>query len=137
MAYATERIKTVAECDKCLTGAQKLKSKLANKKTTFEFQVENRSEKALDISSEFISVNAELTALLAYINTLPEGPKKKEKIVEQQELEWKLAMLDKNSDAYGIYSYLNKQFELACLENDLEEVDLYIAALEARKVELT
>jgi hypothetical protein len=136
MAYSTERLATIAECDISLASAEKQKSNLEFEKSLLERQVANRGTTSIEVSTELTGINAELALLGNYIASLPEGTSKRKKVKEQQKLEHRKAILDERAGIYSTFTYLDSQFDLACVLKEIEEVNVFIAALQARKAEL-
>jgi hypothetical protein len=133
MTYSVNQLATVAECDAVLSIAAKEKADLQFKQTGIQRQQSNYAESSIEIATELTSLTAELNAYNSIIGSLPDGPAKEEAIVKQKKLEYRQFLLMERQDDYGSVALLEKEMELGQLEKQLTEIDVFVAAVEARK----
>jgi hypothetical protein len=76
------------------------------------------------------------TSVEAVLASMPEGSVKKGYLARLTKLNFKKFTLEQRKDQYGILALLGKEFEINCTEQELVESTAYIAALEARKLQL-
>ncbi len=133
MAYTVNNIATKADCDVLLSIANKEKSDLAFRKLSLERQQSTYSTNSVEINAELTAINAEVNALTTIVNSLPDGDLKNEQLAKLKRAELKQFLLTDRKDDYGAVALLNKEFDLARVEKELEECDIFIAAIEARK----
>lgn len=136
MAYSLARLTSRAECDTLLEMAQDDRKTLEFRKLSFERQQESYQDKSLDVQTELQAVQAQLTALNTIIPALPEGDEKENQITKQKKFEVRQRELNDRQEDYGVTALLDKEFDIACIAKSLEDLTVYVAALEARKAEL-
>ena len=85
---------------------------------------------------ELAAVSAEIASVDSIVAGLPEGQIKKDFQVRLTKLLYKKFTLEQRREQYGIYALLQKEFEINCIEQELVTNTDYIAALEARKLQL-
>ncbi len=134
MAYSVNSIVTKADCDALLSIANKEKSDLAFRKISLERQQSNYSSNSVEINAELTAINAEVSALTTIVNSLPDGDLKNEQLAKLKRAELKQFLLTDRKDDYGAVALLNKEFDLARVDKEIAECDVFIAAIEARKL---
>ena len=136
MAYSVESLTSVADCDLMLGMAARQKSDLSFRRTSLERQRTHYAENAVDVEAELIAANAEYTALETVIATLPEGQVKDDNTTRLKKLDLKRYLLNEKKESYGGVALIDKEFDLARVDKQLDEADAFIAALQARKAAL-
>ena len=136
MAYSTQMLTTVIDCDTVLTIANKEKEDLDFRKLSLERQKDNATDNSVEIDTELAAVNAEITALNAVVAGLPDGVIKTDTQNKIVKLEYRKFLLTTRKTNYGSVSLVEKEYELACTELALTETNAFIAAVTARKAEL-
>jgi hypothetical protein len=136
MTYKVEMLTTVAECETLLLVAEKEKKDLLFRKTSLERQKDAYSVNSLEIDQDLQATETELTALQGVVSSLPEGKTKvyNEKRIRRLDLN-KFLLTQKDKD-YGSVALLVREFDLGMLNKELEEVEVFIAAITARKAAL-
>lgn len=137
MPYTTTSLTTIADCDLLISLANKVKSDLNYRKISLQRQQSNYAENATEVTSELNAVTAELSALTTIVDSLPDGETKDEQITKKKKAELKQFLLTQKKDEYGSVALVSKEFELARIEQELNEADTFITALTTRKSELT
>jgi hypothetical protein len=136
MPYSVSSITTAADCDLLINMTNKQKNDLAYRKLSLERQRANYAETSLELEAELQTVNAEAAALDAVIATLPDGDVKDDNVTRKKRLELKQFLLTEKKENYGGVALLDKEYDLARVNQELTETDAFIAALEARKAAL-
>jgi hypothetical protein len=136
MTYSVNQLATVAECDAVLAIANKEKSDLQWRQQSIQRRQASYTESSVEIAAELAAVNAELAAYTNILAGLPEGPAKEETEVRKRKLEYRQFLLTDRQDDYGSVALLEKEMELGQLEKQIAEVDVFIAAVAARKAAL-
>jgi hypothetical protein len=136
MTYTVEMLTTAVECDSVLIVAEKEKKDLIFRKTSLERQKETYSLNGLEIDEELQATETELTALQGVVSTLPEGKTKADNEKRIRRLDLKKFLLTQKDKDYGSVALLVREFDLGMLNKELEEVDVFIAAINARKAAL-
>lgn len=126
----------VADCNALLTWAGREKADLAFKKTAEERLTVKFAETSVEIDAILQSVLAELTALDTIIAALPDGTIKDDQIKIRTKKEYKRFLLVTRRETYGTIALLQKEFEVSGLDQEIEEIDVFIAAIEAQKATL-
>ena len=103
------------------------------RKLSLERQRKNATSTSVSVETELLSVNAEIDALSSIIAGLPEGETKDETVFKKKKLEYKAMVLNERKDNYGVVSLVDKEFDIGCIEKQIEESDSFIAAVTAHK----
>ena len=136
MAYSIKRITQVADCDVLLTWAAREKADL-----DFELMSEDRltdkfETTSVEVEAILQGVLAELSALKVAVVMLPEGKGKREMSVRIKKLEHKQFLLENRKLTYGLLALLQKELDIQRIENEIKEVDTFVAELTAHKATL-
>lgn len=136
MLYSVTNLTQVADCDALLTWAGREKADLTFKKTAEERLTVKYAETTLGIDAILQSVLVEISALDAIIAALPDGPFKDEQIKTKTKREYKKFLLETRKETYGIIALLQKQSDVSRVDQEIEEMNAFIAAIEERKATL-
>jgi hypothetical protein len=136
MNYSVQNLTQVTDCDVLLTWAQKEKADLNFKKLSEERLTTKYSETAIEVDAVLQGVIAELSAVDTIIAVLPEGPTKDDTINKKTRLEYKKFLLETRKESYGTVALLEKEMELARVIQEIEEVDAFISAINAKRTAL-
>lgn len=136
MNYSVQNLTQVADCDVLLSLAQKEKADLTFRKLSVERLTDRYAETSVEVATQLQGVIAELAAVDSYIAILPDGPIKDEAVDKKTRLEYKKFLLEGRVESYGVVALLEKQMDLGRVEQEIAEVDAFVAAVEARKAAL-
>lgn len=136
MNYTVQNLTQVADCDVLLSWAQKEKADLTFRKLSVERLTDRYAETSVEVATQLQGVIAELAAVDSYIAILPDGPIKDEAVDKKTRLEYKKFLLEGRVESYGVVALLEKQMDLGRVEQEIAEVDAFVAAVEARKAAL-
>ena len=136
MAYSISGITQVADCDVLLTSAGKEKAELEFKKLSEERMVTKYTTTSDEVDAILQGVLVELSAVNTIIDVLPEGPTKEEEIKKKVKMEYKKFLLENRKESYGAVALLEKELDLARVEQQLEEVDSFITVITNHKATL-
>ena len=136
MADSISGITQVADCDVLLTSAGKEKAELEFKKLSEERMVTKYTTTSVEVDAILQGVLVELSAVNTIIDVLPEGPTKEEEIKKKVKLEYKKFLLENRKESYGAVALLEKELDLARVEQQLEEVDSFITVITNHKATL-
>jgi hypothetical protein len=136
MAYTVNGITQVADCDLLLTWAQKERAELSFKKLSEDRLTTRFETSSIEIQAILQGVLAELTAIDTVIAVLPEGPTKVNELKRKVKLEYKKFLLENRKESYGAVALLQKELDFERVNNELDEVDAFIAEITARKATL-
>ena len=136
MSYSIKRITQVADCDVLLTWAAREKADL-----DFELLSEDRltdkfETTSVEVEAILQGVLAELSALRVAVVMLSEGKGKREMSVRIKKLEHKQFLLENRKLTYGLLALLQKELDIQRIENEIKEVDTFVAELTAHKATL-
>ena len=134
--YSVTNITTIADCDVLLTMANKEKADLAFKKLSEERLVTNYSTTSVEIDAVLQGVIAEIAAVDSILAVLPNGPTKDSEEKRKVRLEYKKFLLENRKESYGAVALLEKELDLERVNKQLDEVNLFIAAVTAHKATL-
>ena len=136
MNYSVQNLTQVSDCNALLTWAAREKSDLNFKRLSDERLTVRFAETSQELDAILQGVLAELAATETIIAVLPEGPSKDEAINKKTRLEYKKFLLENRKESYGTVALLEKEMDLARVEQEIEEVDAFIAAVEEKKAAL-
>ncbi|NMH28717.1 hypothetical protein [Flavobacterium silvaticum] len=136
MNYSVNNLTTVADCDVLLSWAAREKSDLDYKKITDERMTTRYVQSSAEIDAELQGVIAEIAATETIILTLPEGPSRDEAMNRKIRLEYKKFVLETRRESYGTIALIEKEVDLARVNQELTEVDAFIVAITNKKASL-
>jgi hypothetical protein len=136
MTYSVTNLTQVADCDALLTWATKEKADLDYKRLSDERLTARYAETSLELDAILQGVIAELTATETIIAVLPEGPSRDDALNKRTRLEYKKFLLETRKESYGTVALLEKEMELARVNREISEVEIFIAAVETQKATL-
>ena len=136
MNYSVQNLTQVSDCNALLTWAAREKSDLNFKKLSDERLTVRFAETSQELDAILQGVLAELAATETIIAVLPEGPSKDEAINKKTRLEYKKFLLENRKESYGTVALLEKEMDLARVEQEIEEVNAFIAAVEEKRAAL-
>lgn len=131
--YSLNKITTVADCDVLLTWAEKEKSDLTFKQLSVERLTVNYSSASVEIDAVLQGVMAEIDATQTVLAALPEGPTKEDLEKKLTRLEYRKFLLENRKESYGSVALLGKELDLERINKELDEVEVFIADVNARK----
>ena len=136
MDYTVSQIGSRADCQAMIDRANDDKATLAYRKTGLQLQLQNVSTTSVSIETDLAAVTAELAVLQTVLDTLPEGDYKAETRVKFKKAEYRKFLLEQRKTNYGSVALVEKEFDIACIENSLAESDALVLALTNRMNEL-
>lgn len=137
MNYSVQTLTTVAECNVLLAKAAKEKADLNFKKLSDERMTARFTETSQQLFADLQSVIAEISATEIVIATLPDGPSKEDAIEKQTRLIYRKFVIETRMEGYGVTALLEKEMDLGRVIQELEEMDLFIQAIETKKEALS
>ena len=136
MNYTVSLLTTKADCQALINIASTEKESLVYRRTGLTRQRQTASISSAEIETELAAVNAELETLGPLIDSLPEGSFKVDTIRKFKKSEYKKFLLEQRKGNYGVLALLQKEYDIACVEEGITETDAFISALNARMIEL-
>ena len=136
MEYTFTILKTKEDCDTVISIAKKEKSDLEFRKEALGRQSVSSAETATEIQVELDLLNTELSYLDSIIASLPEGKLKEENFAKWKKADYRKFLLTNRKHSYGVIAAMDKQYDIGCIEKQIEETDNYISLGTARKNEL-
>ena len=136
MNYSVNTLTQVADCNVLLALATKEKADLTFKKLSDERMTARFTETSIELDAALQGVIAEIAATETIINVLPDGPSKEDAMDKKTRLEYKKFVLETRKESYGSVALLEKEMDLARVNQEINEVDAFIAVIEAKKQEL-
>lgn len=137
MNYSVQNLTQVADCNVLLTWAAKEKADLNFKKISEQRLTVKFAETSQELNAVLQGLLAELAATETIISVLPEGTSRDEAVNKKTRLEYKKFLLETRRGSYGAIALLEKEMELARVEQEIEEVDAFMAAVEVKRAALT
>jgi hypothetical protein len=134
MSYSVNLLTTAADCDSVILVAEKEKSDLSYRKTSVERQKDNYASNSIGIDVDIAATDAEITALIPVVQSLPPGAARDDNETRLKKLELKKFLLAQKDKNYGSVALLMRENDLERVVKEIAEVDAFIAAINARKV---
>jgi hypothetical protein len=129
MTYNFTFIKSKLDCETLINIATQAKEDLEFRKLSLERQRKTTTMTSVEVETEIQSVTAEIAGLETYIATLPEGKSKEESVFKRKKLEYKLLLLSQRKNNYGVVALIEKEFDIGCIDKQLEETSSFINAV--------
>lgn len=136
MNYSISSLTQVADCNALVAWAVKEKADLTYKRITNERLSQKYAETSVGLDAEIQGVIAEIAATETIIAALPEGPSKEVQLDKKTTLEYRKFVLENRKENYGTVALLQKESELGRIEQEITEVDAFVAAVEEKKTTL-
>lgn len=136
MNYSITNLTQIADCNALLSWAAKEQADLNFKRLSDERLTARYAENAQELDAVLQGVLAELAATDTIIGVLPEGTSKEDAINKKTRLEYKKFLLETRRESYGTVALLEKEMDLARVQQELSEVQVFITAVTSRKEEL-
>lgn len=136
MIYSLQNLTQTVDCDVLLSRAQRRRADLNHKRYSEEHLTERYGETSEEIEASLQVTIAEIAAETAIIANLPEGKVREAHIYKKKQLEYKQLVLEHRLESYGVVALLEQELELGTLDQEIEEVDAFIEAVTARRLEL-
>ena len=137
MNYSVENLTQYADCKALLSWAAKEKATLNFKKLSEQRLTEKFAETSVELDAVLQGINAEITATISTLPMLHDGTKAKNDALDKiTRLEFKKFLFENRRESYGTVALLEKEMDLGRVLQELEEVDAFIEAVEAKKATL-
>ncbi len=136
MIFTTNSTSSVEGCDALLQMANNDKAKLELRQTILTAQRTSNANSTTSRQQELGQLNADLLQVLDKIQALPEGEEKSDQIQEKMRLEYRIYVLNRRVEGDHSTDLLEKEYDMATVEKELEAANEFIAAINARKLEL-
>lgn len=133
MNYSVQNLTQVADCDVLLTWAQTEKAALDHKRYSEQYQSTRVAKTATEIAALLQAFTADIAQQETIIAGLPDGPVKQKRIYEKTKLEHKVFLLEHRKASYGVVAQLEQEMELGRVEQEIEEVNAFIAAVTTKR----
>jgi hypothetical protein len=137
MNYSISSIQTVAACDALILMVNKEKSDHEFRKLSLTRQYESLTENSTENNADLVKINNELNTINTIMQTLSPGEYLTELMSKKKKLESKQFDLDNKVAEYDIKSKFEKELDINNAESQISNVDALLAALDARRTELS
>jgi len=134
MAYSVNLLTTVADCDNVLKVADEELRVLCKRLIDFDYQHENTSNAAIDLTSELTGLEAEIVFLTPLIAALPTGSDSRSK--RETQLRRATDRRDELTDRQGArraVALLSRELAYGQTQTHITETSSFVAAVKARK----
>lgn len=133
MNYSVNNITQSADCDVLLTWAENEKADLTFKRLSEDRLTTKYANTSVEVDAILKGVLVEITASDTILGVLPDGPTKDAELKKKVKLEYKKFLLETRKGSYGAVALLEKQLDLARLDQEIAEVTVFIDAVKAHK----
>jgi hypothetical protein len=134
--FNLELITSAADADQLLRIAQREKRSIYVRRENLSLRNENASENGAERNADIVAAQAELQSLNTVIDSLPEGERKQEEITNRMAVELRLRRLTRGGDGNDPVSIVERAFDVNRFDRDITGIEEFVAAVEARKLEL-
>jgi hypothetical protein len=136
MDYSVSRLTTAAECDAATLQANDLKDDLSFEITLLTRERTGRERTALQIDTDLSSVTAQLLAFQAARDVMVAGPERDNFDNKIRRLNDRKENLEERKAKSGNVALLANELEQSRISQQIAEIDLFVAAVAARKAAL-
>jgi hypothetical protein len=126
MNYTVSLLTTRPDCQALIDLANNEKETLAYRKTGLERQHRSATTTSQEIESNLLAITAELVALQAVHDSLPEGSSKQDIFNNIKRSEYKKFLLEQRKENYGVLALLEKEYDIASIDRSIVETDDFI-----------
>jgi hypothetical protein len=134
--YSIQKLTQVSDCDVLLSWAQREKEDLELKKLNEIKLTKNYSDTSISIETELNSVTVQINTIDSILASLPEGAIKNDNLKKKKRLEYKKFLLEDRKVNYGVVALLEKEADVQRIVKELEELEVFIAAVTQKKATL-
>lgn len=136
MNYTVSLLSNKPDCQALLDIANTQKEGLQYRKTGLQRQKQTATITGGEIEVQLTSLNVEIDALQAVHDSLPEGTTRVETLRNLKKAQYRKFLLEQRKTNYGVLSLLAKEYDIACIDDEINETDAFIAAVTARMAEV-
>jgi hypothetical protein len=136
MDYSVSRLTTATECDAATLQATDLKDDLNFEITLLTRERTGRERTALQIDTDLSSVTAQLVAFQAARDVMVAGPERDNFDNKIRRLNDRKENLEERKAKSGNVALLANELEQSRISQQIAEIDLFVAAVAARKAAL-
>ena len=136
MVYSLTTLATRPDCQALIDIASAEKENLAYRKIGLQRQRQTASVTSIEIDSDLAAVTAELSALQTILANVPAGPTYEETVVRLTTAEYKKFLLEQRKINYGPIALVQREYEIACIDQSITESDNFVATVTTRMGEL-
>jgi hypothetical protein len=133
MEYSIAELTTVEQCDAMLAVVALDRSSKSVEKNNVDKKHSVAVKDGPTIETDIVAANDNITGLEGMIAGMPEGPAKEARKAELDKVVLDLNMLLKTRANYGVLSKLKYEYNFNALEKSMQEIDVFIAAVNAKK----
>lgn len=137
MSYSVNSLQTVADCNEAINTASKDKNALLAKQALLIVAKNRYTDNSVKVETEIPIVEAKIAYLVGILDGIPAGATRAQEEYNKRKEENKLYQLNTKKLNYGTLAMLDKEFELQRVAHEVVEADAFIAAINARKLELS
>ena len=135
MAFSTNLLTTVAECDALLATKQRERTGLSNRLNNLQFQLDNWDD-ATSASTELTATQALIAGLTPVVAALPDGDDKRRNQNQLNRYETRVNNLTSKMENYGAAAKLEKELDRDTLTGDIATLDTFVTAVTTQRATL-
>ena len=136
MNYTVSHLTTKPDCEALLEIAHAEKSDLEYRKSGLQREQKASTVTSYNIQTGLAAANAEVSALETILGALPAGPTYDDTLVRITKARHKKFLLEQRKGNYGPISLVEKEYEIACIDQAISETDAFVVSITARMDEL-
>jgi hypothetical protein len=136
MDFSVSKLSTVAECDQASSMATERKAALQFELTVNQRALNGQGKITDSINASMLSTVAEITGTEAAIAAIPDGQSKTDLQNKLRRLNDRKDNLTERLQKTGAAALLDTELENALLQAQIDQIELFVAAIAARKAAL-
>lgn len=136
MTYSVTLITNRVDCQAVIDLANNAKQILEYRKMGLTIRGANAGTNLVSFEANLASAIAEATVLQAVLDSLPPGTVRDETMLRFKQADLRKTQLELRKNSNGPASILEKEYDVACIEQSIAQADVYIQALIQRFNEL-
>ncbi len=130
MDYTISLLTSKPDCQALIDISTSERAILDHKRVGYELQRSTAATTSVSIEADLASVTAEIAAYQTVVDSLPDGPVREENNNKLIKCQYKKFLLEQRKVNYGVLSVLQKEFDIACLEKNIAEIDAFVVLLQ-------
>jgi len=134
--YQLNLVTSIGDIDSLIRMANRDKRTANLKKETLSLRNDNASENETERAADLLAAQSELALQIALIDSLPAGPRKELEITKKMAVEVRLRKLTQGSSDESPLSVAERSYDLDLMDKEMAGIDAFLAALQARRIEL-
>ena len=137
MEYSLSQVTSIADCDALLAKATLERRALSLKKDQINLKYDVSSSTSANIEAELASIDGEINVYQTGYDNAAEGTTAKETMgIKLENVKHRKFLLTQRRKSFGVLSRIEKEYDMFSLNKEIEENDVFVAAIKDRRAHL-